>query len=211
MVLTDYFKFLLKEYKRVLITLISVLFMGFAVSILNIIDLGTDPCTYMNMSISGHLGISFGNWQVLLNLFMFVIIFFMDKKQIGIGTIFNMLLVGYTVEFFSWIWELLGIDTMINGLFIRIIVMIPVLIIFIFAAATYMSTDLGTAPYDALPFCVASKIKKVPFKLIRFLWDCIAIIIGFLINRKIGIVTIAMALFMGQTVAFVKEKFFKNF
>jgi len=60
------------NYKKVLITLISVLFMGISLSILNIIDYGMDSFTYMNLSISGKIGWSLGNWQMLLNILMFV-------------------------------------------------------------------------------------------------------------------------------------------
>lgn len=122
-----------------------------------------------------------------------------------------MVLVGYSVEFFSYLWKLFSIETFFDFMLIRIIVMVPALLVFIFSAAVYMSADLGTAPYDAIPFILSEKIDKVPFKYIRLLWDCLAIIIGFLISGKVGIVTIAMALFMGQTVAFVKEKFMKRY
>jgi len=60
------------NYKKVLITLISVLFMCISLSILNIIDYGMDSFTYMNLSISGKIGWSLGNWQMLLNILMFV-------------------------------------------------------------------------------------------------------------------------------------------
>ncbi len=196
--------------KLVLITLVSVIVMGLALSVLNLVDWGNDPFTYMNISIAERVGISLGNWQVILNIIMFIPVIIWGRKQIGIGTIFNMVLVGYSVDFFSWVWTQTGFDIFVEGVVVKILVMIPAIVLFVFSAATYMSTDLGTAPYDALPFMIAGWIKKVPFKYVRFCWDLMTVIIGLIVSGRLGIVTVCMMLFLGQTVAFVREKFFKN-
>jgi len=69
----------------------------------------------------------------------------------------------------------------------------------------YMSTDLGTAPFDALPMMISEKISKVSFKVIRFIWDLTAVAIGFVLSGKVPVVTILMVVFLGQTIAFVRK------
>lgn len=197
------------KMRLILITLVSVIIMGLALSVLNLIDWGNDPFTYMNVNIAKKLSISLGNWQVILNIIMFIPVIIWGRKQIGIGTVFNMVLVGYSVDFFSWIWNVTGFDNIFDSMLVKGIMMIPAIIIFVFSAATYMSTDLGTAPYDALPFIIAERIKKIPFKYVRFCWDLLTVIIGFVVSGRLAIVTVCMMLFLGQTVSFVKEKFFK--
>lgn len=199
------------KLKLTVLTFFSVIVMGFALSLLNIVDLGTDPFSFMNWSISDALGIGFGNWQVILNVIMFIPVIIFGRKQIGIGTLFNMVLVGYSVEFFSWIWQVVSFDTLISSMTMRLVLMVPSLVIFVASAAIYMSADLGTAPYDALPLIISEKLPKIPFRLVRFVWDSAAVVIGALVSGSVGIVTILMAIFMGQTVAFVKNKFFSNF
>lgn len=198
------------KMKLILITFVSVIIMGLALSVLNLINWGNDPFTYMNVSIAKKLSVSLGNWQVALNIIMFIPVVIWGRKQIGIGTIFNMVLVGYSVDFFTWVWNVTGVDNLFDSMIIKGVMMVPAIIIFVFSAATYMSTDLGTAPYDALPFIISEKIKKVPFKNVRFCWDLITVIIGFIVSGRLAIVTVCMMLFLGQTVAFVKEKFFKT-
>lgn len=160
-----------KLLKRILLTLVSVLFMGITLSVLNIINEGMDPCTYMNISISDKIGWSLGNWQLLFNVLMFIPVILWGRKHIGIGTVFNMVLVGYTVDLCMWIWQKTGIEKFLEPVPVRIAVMLIAVALFVFAAAVYMSTELGTAPYDALPMMISEKIKKVPFKVIRFIWD----------------------------------------
>ena len=53
-----------KHFARRLISVIlAVIVMGFALSWLVLVNFGTDPCTSMNLAISGRLGMSLGNWQ----------------------------------------------------------------------------------------------------------------------------------------------------
>lgn len=195
-----------KLLKRILLTFVSVLFMGITLSVLNIINEGMDPCTYMNISISDKIGWSLGNWQLLFNVLMFIPVILWGRKHIGIGTVFNMVLVGYTVDFCMWIWRKTGFSECLELVPIKIAVMLIAVTVFVFAAAIYMSTELGTAPYDALPMMISEKIKKVPFKVIRFVWDAATVVIGFIFSGRIGIVTILMMLFLGQTVAFVRSR-----
>ncbi len=198
------------DYKKVFITFIAVIFMGITLSVLNLINYGMDSFTYMNVSISGRIGWSLGNWQILINVIMFIPVIIWGRKQIGIGTVFNMVLVGYTVDFCMWIWGKTGFANLLSDQFVKIVFMLVALVIFILAAATYMSTDLGTAPFDALPIIISENLPKVSFKIIRFLWDLSAIIIGFTVSGKVGIVTILMMIFLGPTVGFVRGRMFKN-
>ena len=94
-----------KHFARRLISVIlAVIVMGFALSWLVLVNFGTDPCTSMNLAISGRLGMSLGNWQALLNCLLFIIVILWGREYIGFGTLANMFLVGYSIDFFSWVW-----------------------------------------------------------------------------------------------------------
>ena len=198
-----------KKIKLILLTLISVIFMGICVSVLNIIDWGMDSYTYMNVNIAAKLGWTLGNWQLLFNILMFIPVLLWGRKYIGLGTIFNMVLVGYMADFGAWLWQKVNLAAFLESLPIRIIIMLITLVIFIFSVAIYMSTNLGASPFDSLPMMISERFPKVSFKIIRFLWDLTATAIGFCLSGKIGIVTILMVLFLGQTITFVRTKMTK--
>ena len=87
-------KYLTPDFKKkAVIVITSVLCMGFFLSFLIDVNLGTDPCTFMNLTISGLLGLSFGNWQLLLNAVLLVFVLIADRHMIGIGTIANIIVV----------------------------------------------------------------------------------------------------------------------
>ncbi len=192
--------------KRIITVLIAVICMGLGLSFLVPCTLGTDPYTFMNLTIATNIHWSLGNWQALFNtlVFIFVIIFGMDK--IGFGTVFNMILVGYSFDFFTWIWAKLHILDYFESQTVRYVVLLPALVFFIVAAATYMNGDLGVSPYDAIPLIINERLPKVSFTVIRIIYDFTAILIGLLLGGPFQIGTILMAILLGPTVTFVGKK-----
>lgn len=187
--------------KRFIMCLLAVIVMGFCVSWLDFIKLGTDPCSVMNLAAADRLGLSFGNWQILFNSVLFIIIFFKDKSQIGFGTLLNMTVVGYSCDLMNWIRKSIAPDMAIEALWLRILVMVVLIAIFVVAASVYIAVDLGTAPYDALPIIIANMLPKIPAKTVRIIWDCTFIVIGFLLGGTVGIVTVLMAFTLGPVIA----------
>ena len=80
--------------------------MGFAISWLVPCRFGVDGFTALNLTISKKTGLSFGTWQAVLNCILFLIVIIVGRQYIGLGTVANMLLVGYTCDFFSWVWDM---------------------------------------------------------------------------------------------------------
>lgn len=187
--------------KRLIAVILSVIVMGFALSWLVLVDLGTDPCTSMNLAISHKLGMSIGNWQALFNSFLFIFVILWCRENIGFGTLANMFLVGYSLDFFSWLWGRVLPEGAFSSMAVRIGVLFPALLLFVLSAAVYMDVELGTAPYDAIPFLVSKKLPNVPFRVIRMAFDFTVIVLSLIFDGKVGIVTILMALTLGPVIA----------
>ena len=191
-------------FKRTVIVVIACSLMAFSMSWLTLTDLGTDTFTNLNQAIVGVTGWSFGNWQAFLNviLLLFVLIFG-TGNNIGFGTLANMFLIGYEMDFFAVLWEKILPAGLFDTMGKRVLLMIPGLALFIFSCAVYMDIGLGTSPCDAISFIVRDRwLKKVPFFLIRMGYDFSMIAIAFLFSRKIYPITVLMSLFMGSAVEF---------
>lgn len=197
-------------FRRILGMLVSVFFMGATLSVLIRVQLGTDPCSCMNLGFARVTGISFGTCQFSMNLLLALVVLFVNRRMIGLGTLGNMVLVGYVSDFFTWIWDqcLPPLETW--GLLMRIGVMIPVLFLFVAAAASYMTANLGMAPYDCIPFLIVNRWKKLPFFVVRVTWDALAVLVGFLLGSTVGIVTVLIALSIGPVVPWFGRFFAKK-
>ena len=108
---------------RLTAVILSVIVMGFALSLLVLVDLGTDPCTSMNLAISEKIGMGIGNWQALLNTIIFVFVILLGRENIGFGTLANMFLVGYSLQFFSWVWDKILPAGLFDSMAVRILVL----------------------------------------------------------------------------------------
>ena len=69
-----------------------------------------------------------------------------------------------------------------------------------------MDVELGTAPYDAIPMMLAKRQKKISFRVIRIVYDCLVILIGLSLGAHIGVVTVLMAFTLGPVIAWIGEK-----
>ncbi|MDD5928479.1 MAG: hypothetical protein PUC37_01625 [Spirochaetales bacterium] len=197
--------------KRLAFMLPAVILMGVFVSILVEIGWGTDPASFMNLNISAALNWGLGNTEVLVYGLMLVFTFIFGAQMIGFGTLANMLLIGYIIDLCRLIWKNIGFaEILIQGsLGLRLAVFIITLLLFVFVAAIYMNAQMGVAPYDAMPVIISGWIHKVPFFLIRILFDFSAVGIGVLAGKINGeiqgsiIGSIAMSFLLGPVISIV--------
>lgn len=198
-------KFLHVNKIKLALVVISVIIMGFCISFLNEVNLGTDPCTMFNLGMAAKLGISLGNWQALFNCVLVVFVWFLAKDQIGWGTLASMFLVGYSYDFFSWLNGFWVPEDFFDSMFHRVLVAVPILVLFIVAVSVYVALQLGTSPYDAMPY-VLDKLNnhKIPAKVWRICWDLGMCIIGILLGSKAGVVTFIMAFAFGPTISWIQ-------
>jgi uncharacterized membrane protein YczE len=200
---TDYFS--QKDFaKRLIVMNIGVFLMGFFLSFLIKVDLGTDPCTFMNLTLSRAIGISFGTWQLLLNTVLFIFVILFGKQFIGFGTIANMVFIGYIADFFCWLWEKTIPEYYFTQFPQRGVVFAIALFLFIISVSFYINANMGVSPYDAMPQIISERVlKNVPFAIIRIAYDFLVILIGILFKGTPNIGIVLMALFLGPIISTV--------
>ena len=172
-------------WKKFFIMLIAIFGMGFFLSFLRMVNWGTDPCTFMNLAISSKIGWTFGNWQAVLNIALLVLTIIFNWRLIGCGTIANMFLIGYTADFFVALWQKAIPEQVFadpSFIALKIAIFIAAIACFTVCAATYMNSNMGLSPYDALAKIISTKLPKVPFAPLRICYDSLAIVIGCIVS-----------------------------
>ena len=86
-------------------------------------------------------------------------------------------------------------------------VFVPTMLLFLVAVAFYMVVELGTAPYDAIPQMIASRMKKVPFSVIRIAFDIAVTVVGCLLGGQVGVFTVAACFFLGPVISAIAARF----
>ena len=145
----------------------------------------------------------FALFRVYFNILIFIAIILSCKNYIGIGTIVNMVCVGfiadYTVSRFNSIF---GNELEI---ILRSTLLLIGLVLICLGAALYMTADLGIAPYDALAFIIEKFTGgKIHFKWARIMTDAICVLTGFLLGSTIGIGTLLLVFCTGPLIQFFR-------
>lgn len=190
--------------RRIWMTIVGVLVCGFSVGMFNFSVLGLDPFQVFTHGIfmvlpEGKPG--FGTVYAAVNLLMLVVIFLADRSKIGLGTVINIFLLGYVVEYSSLFFERLIPEP---SLVVRFIFLILGIVIMCFSSALYFTADMGVSTYDAVSLIISEK-KKWRFQFCRIFSDLFCTIVGFAFGATVGIGTVVTAFFMGPLIAFFNK------
>ena len=193
--------------RRVIMTIVGVLICGFAVGIFKASTLGVDPFQVLCNGINHVIPISFGTLYMCINIVLLIAMFLADRHYIGLGTLINLFLLGYVVDFSESLWLHLFPDAGLGTRLMLLILAIPILCI---SSSLYFTSDMGVSTYDVWALFLDKKT-KFPFKLIRICTDllCVAIgftLMGFRLSGIIGIGTIITAFFMGPLIDFFNRR-----
>ena len=194
--------------RRIPVLLISVVLMGMCIAFFEKTRVGTDPCTVFNLSMAQNVlhWQNLGTWQLLFNLVLLAVILLLrEGRCIGLGSLANMVLVGYSRDFFKPIVEML-LPGEVESLLVRGAVFVPAMAVFLVAVAFYMVVELGTAPYDAMPQIIARRL-KLPFVWVRVTYDIAITTIGFLLGGQVGVFTVLSCFFLGPVISAIAAKF----
>lgn len=162
--------------RRIFMTIVGVLICGFSVGMFNFSTLGLDP----------------------FQVFTHGIFMALPEGSPGFGTVINIFLLGYVVEYSSLLFEWLLPNP---SLVVRFIFLILGIIIMCFSSALYFTADMGVSTYDAVSLIVSEK-KKWKFQFCRISSDLFCTIVGFAFGATVGIGTVVTAFFMGPLIAF---------
>ena len=197
--------------KRLAMMLTGILFIGICVGSFRLSAFGVDAFTCMNLGISGFIHMSFGTWQLIMNAVILVVIFFTVRRCIGLGTIVNMVCVGYLADFICWLFQDILIIAMTLPL--RIAALLIGMLFAGMGVALYMVADMGIAPYDAVGIIIEELThNKLKYDKARVISDVAVVIIGVAfclmshgnLGLIIGIGTVCNAMFNGPLIQFFK-------
>ena len=138
--------------KKMIYMIMGIILIGICVASYRLAVFGVDPFTCMNLGISGFIGMSFGNWQLIMNIAILIVAYFTVRHCIELGTVVNMVGVGYIADFICWIVnDQLGITMTLP---LRIVLLAIGMLFASLGVAMYMTADLGIAPYDSVAFII---------------------------------------------------------
>lgn len=188
--------------RKLFFMLLGNVLCGYSIGMFQFANFGIDP---FNLGVMGlwHITgfLDYGTFYLLFCLFLlFIDFFFMDRKKVGIGTLANMILVGYVIEASYWILEKCFPTPTLP---LRILFLILGLVLLCFSSALYYAADCGVSPYDNIPLTLSER-SNYSFKAIRVTADCLWVLTGLVGQQRPGFATILIAFGLGPLIEFFR-------
>lgn len=187
----------MKMVYKVLYILMGLVILSMGSATLQSAGLGVDPFTAFNIGLSIKLGFTLGHTQLMINLILFAFVVVFRKKSIGIGTVLNMVLVGYFIQYFI---EIFTPFYSAHSFFDQLIALVVGILLFTLGATMYQIMDMGQSPYDAIAPILSEKLDS-PYKTVRQLQDVIVVVAAFLLSGPIGVGTVICAFGTGSLIS----------
>lgn len=204
---------------RIALCVIGVCLCGIAVGFFRFAAFGVDPFTSLMSGLDVVIPIDYGTLYVFVNAALLILVVFLDRKLIGLGTVVNLFLVGYLAQFVnSGLAKVFASDSIVA----RIICLIIGVVMLSFSAALYMPADMGVSTYDAIAMVMADKWHILQFKYDRIITDFVCVALGIVLYyisdqplkgvlAVVNIGTIITAFFMGPLIDIFTKHFTKRF
>lgn len=191
--------------RKLFLTCVGVLIMGISVSASIYSGLGTDPCTCINLGISGKIGVPYWLCECIFNAILLLFPLIFSRKLIGFGTVTSMFFVGIVADMLR--------NTLYRAflparpvVWVHIVFMLAGALFLGIGASFYMAPSLGVSSYDSTPLIVKEHL-PFEFRWIRVTYDVTAVIIGWLLGSAVGVGTVLVAFGLGPMIHFSPEKF----
>lgn len=187
-------------FKRIVMMCSGVALMGLGVTLFKLSLMGNDPFNGMNLGIAGVIGLSHGTTQLIVNCLLLVAAVIFGRKYLHIGTVVNMVAVGFLADFYTWLWTLFGPLPTEKDLVLRIVLLVLGVVALCLSCSLYLTPQLGVAPYDAVVFILRDKT-HLHFRWCRIIMDLACVVVMFVTGSIIGAGTVISAFFTGPLIS----------
>ncbi len=187
---------------RVVILFIGLTIAHLGVTLFLLANLGTDPFNVLIQGLHRLINsarITHGTVHISICFLIILILLFVDRSYIGIGTVICMFCGGPIIDFFTLLLGSLFAGDV--SLVLRIAVNCLGCVILAFGMTIVIKSEAGTGPNDLVAVVISDKLKK-PFGIVRVIVDLLFTGIGFALGGTVGIGTIICAFCVGPVANF---------
>ncbi len=186
-------------FKRLLVLLSGVILFAVGGLFFYSSGIGMDPLSVFYGGVSTVLNIRIGSAAFLINVLILFLLIFVDRSQIGIGTLAVSLGIGpllnILLHFFSYTavgWRLALLSSLLG------------LMCYSTAIALCVHADLGCGPVDALMLYLSNRY-TVTLRTFKILFDIFSVGIGYLLGGVLGLGTMFAVFLSGPVMCVVMD------
>lgn len=191
---------------RVIILLVGLTIAHLGVTLFLLADLGADPFNVLVQGIfrtlseiTGWTLLTHGRTHIAICFLIILILLFVDRTYIKIGTILCMICGGPIIDFFTVFLMFLFPEGC--SIVWKLIALALGCLILAYGMTIVIKSDAGTGPNDLVAVVISNKLHR-KFSIVRVIVDVLFVLVGFLLGGSFGIGTIICAFLVGPVAGF---------
>lgn len=187
--------------KSVLAAVFGVLLVGIGVAFNNCAGFGNDSVGIVYDGIRTFGGMDqaqLGMASNVVNLSLLVLLFFIGRRYVSIGTFVYLLPYGFCVDAGNFLYRLLAVSESTG---VRVVFSMLGCTLLCLGVAVYITVDIGVDPFTGIVLVIRDALKK-EYRYVKIGFDITLIVIGTVLGGKLGVVTVFTAFAVGPLIQF---------
>lgn len=185
-----------EQIKQIVIAIVGTFIAALGVRLIVVSGVGADAISTFVLGVLDHVSLQFGTVSMIFNALVLVLIFFYDRKMIGIGSLINSFGLGFCLNIIS---ELGILHTIPTGFHYPSVILGT--IIFGVGTGIYLLAHAGSAAYESL-MILLQRVFRISVTTARIFLDGSIFLVGFLLGGTVGWGTVIVLLLMGPSLDF---------
>lgn len=197
-------------FVRIIILFVGLTIAHLGVSLFLLANFGSDPFNVMIQGLSRTITeithstiLTHGNTHVSVSILIIMVLLFVDKSYIKVGTLICMFCGGPIIDAFNF---LLGdLITSESSFALRLFSNALGCVILACGMSIVIKSNAGTGPNDLVGVVISDKLNK-KFSLVRMTVDACFLICGYLLGGSVGVGTLICLFLVGPVAGFFLPK-----
>lgn len=185
--------------KDIVIISIGLMISSFGTSLFYAAELGSSPMATFCDGVHTILGVSYGAANTLVNLLLLVVLFFLNRKYINIGTILCVFAIGPFVNLFTAL--LVGLDVFRWNIILRVLCTVAGTVLMGIGLGLYVAVNRGFGALEGLVKILCDR-KRFSYSKVKIVQDIILVAGGIALSARWGVGTFIAILFTGPALEF---------
>lgn len=194
-----------KKIGKLILAAVGILLVGTGVAFNAAAALGNDPVGIMYDGIRNIAKLSPGQLGAasnIVNVVLVILVFFLDRHYVNIGTFIYILPYGAAVSLGGKLYSVLF---PVQTLVFQIMGAAAGCLMLYTGVAMFITADIGLDPFTGVVMVIRDKVGR-QYRAVKICFDIVCIILGAVLGGKLGIITIITALTAGPVIQLLSDK-----
>ncbi len=187
-------------FRRLLLLVPTLFLLNFGIGCYYACGLGTDPISVFVDGQHVIMNMSYGQVTTINNVVLLVLMLFLGRKYMGIGTVVSCFVTGPLIDLFETMLRTAW-PAATSPLGVKIALLAGGVLAFGAGLGFFVVTGLGIGPFDFLALWLRD-VTKLELKWTRILFDALFLAAGWLLGGVVGVGTAAGVLLTGPVMSY---------